>query len=50
MEDKRTTFIMNPEVYKKLKVICHKEKRSIQAELEFLVDKRHDELTEKGGK
>jgi hypothetical protein len=44
---KVTTFVMNPENYKKLKYICHKEKRSIQAELEYLVDKRYTEITEK---
>lgn len=44
MPDKKVTFVINSTIDKKLSLIKEIDKRSIQKEIEWLVERRYEEV------
>jgi hypothetical protein len=42
--DKKITFVMNPAISKKLDLLKEVDKRSIQKEIEWLIERRYEEV------
>ncbi|MFX1570634.1 MAG: hypothetical protein ACFFCV_20030 [Promethearchaeota archaeon] len=42
--DKKITFVMKPEISKKLDLLKEIDKRSIQKEIEWLIEQRYEEV------